>query len=294
MLSVQARIIGDSELILNEGDRVYHLNLHPDEIAETVITVGDPNRVSMVSRYFDRIEVKQGKRELVTHTGYIGNKRLTVLSTGMGTGNIDIVLNELDALHNICFKTRQLKAETKSVSIVRIGTSGAMQPEIPIDSFLLSQSSIGFESLLHYYQMEQTEEEDTFLDALEEYFAGELPVRPYMSSTAQKFETMFGPEVIMGITVTCGGFYAPQGRQLRAMPRIRDFIERLAQFSYQGKRMTNFEMETSAIYGLSRVLGFDCCSLNLMVANRHHKKFSTDMDAAMDRMIRFALERLTA
>lgn len=289
------RVIGESELILTGGgERIYHLNLQPDEIADTIITVGDPDRVPTVSKYFDSIEVKQQKRELVTHTGYVGNKRLTVLSTGMSTGNIDIVINELDALHNICFKTRQQKKETKQVSIVRIGTSGAMQPDIPVDSFLLSEGAVGFESLMLFYDMIHTKEEDELLAALKEHFSGELPIDPYMIFVSPNFLNLFGDSVMKGLTVTCGGFYAAQGRHLRAKPKMGDFVERLAKFSHDGHRMTNFEMETAGIYGLARVLGFEYCSLNLIVANRYHKEFSQNADKKMESLIQFAIEKLTA
>lgn len=290
-----AKAIGESELILtHEGERIYHLNLQPGEIADTVITVGDPDRVPMVSKYFDSIEVTQRKRELVTHTGYVGKKRLTVMSTGMSTANIDIVLNELDALHNICFKTRQIKKESKRVSVVRIGTSGAMQPEIPVGSFLMSEAAVGFDGMLHFYNLEHTAEEQALLNALEEHFEGSLPIAPYMSFVSPKFLAMFGSDVIKGVTVTCGGFYAAQGRILRAKPKMAGFVDRLARFTHDKYRMTNFEMETAGIYGLARVLDFDYCSLNLILANRYHKEFIPNPDTAMDELIRLTVERLAA
>ncbi|MCD6047460.1 MAG: phosphorylase [Gammaproteobacteria bacterium] len=289
------QVFGESELILtHEGERIYHLNLHPDEIADTVITVGDPNRVPMVSKYFDRIEVVQAKRELVTHTGYVGNKRLTVLSTGMSTANIDIVLNELDALHNICFKTRKVKSNTKRVSVVRIGTSGAMQPDIPVGSFLLSEAAVGFDGMLHFYDMHHAAKEATLLASLQQHFQQGLPIAPYMSFVSPKFLSMFDPHVLKGITVTCGGFYAAQGRNLRAKPKMSDFVDKLAQFAHDNYRMTNFEMETAGIYGLGRVLGFDYCSLNLILANRFHKQFIPNPDEAMDRLIKLTIEKLAA
>ena len=285
----------ESELILTPEGRIYHLNLLPHEIADTVITVGDPERVPLVSRHFDHIEVKQRNRELVTHTGTLQGKRLTVLSTGMGTGNIDIVLNELDALRNIDFETRTLKPHIKPLNLIHIGTTGALQETTPVDSPVFSEAALGFDSLLHFYNFEETAEEQNIVRALSQYFQGELPVMPYCVSVSRNFSQRFSDiAYYKGITATCSGFYAPQGRLLRAQPRLHDFVDKLAMFSYQHQYITNFDMETAAIYGLSRLLGFNYCSLSLVVANRAAGTFSRNAGPAMNQLIEQTLQKLVA
>lgn len=284
--------IGESELILN-GQRIYHLDILPTEIATTVITVGDPNRVAQVSQYFDRIEIKRAHREFVTHTGYIGNQRLSVVSTGISTDNIDIVLNELDALHNICFETRQIKAQLAPLTIIRLGTSGAIQADIPVDSFVLSQSALGFDGLMHFYDAAKSFVNTPLSQALTAHFGEALPVTPYYVEATPRLQSLFNSFTIQGTTVTCGGFYAAQGRILRAQPQYPHFIDALTRFNYHGQRFTNFEMETAGIYGLSHALGFECCSISAIVANRANKTFSSQPDIAIDRLIQTTLEHLT-
>jgi uridine phosphorylase len=287
--------IGESELIINPEGCVYHLNVHPSEIAPTIITVGDPGRVATVSKYFDRIEHKKEHREFVTHTGYIGNKRLSVVSTGIGPDNIDIALNELDALVNIDFNTRLPKTEHTSLEIVRMGTSGALQHDIPVDSLVVSTFGIGLDNLLHYYNYTENAEVSFLRNSFIQHTALERSaLQPYMVEGSihllNKFPTRAGYH--HGITVTCPGFYAPQGRQLRLAPAFPHLIDALSTFENGSHRITNFEMETAAIYGLGKLLGHQCLSISTIVANRQSKTFSNDSNAAVEKMIQESLKLL--
>ncbi len=278
--------IAESELILNARGAVYHLNVRPEEIADTIITVGDPGRVSQVSRHFDDIEIRQEHREFITHTGRIGNKRISVVSSGIGTDNIDIVLNELDALVNIDFNTRTIHPEKKSLNIIRIGTCGSLQGEIPVDSFIAGTHGLGIDNLLNYYLLEPNEEENLLLQQfvtqtqLNSQFS-----RPYIATASMGLLKHFVTDFYTGITVTCPGFYGPQGRVLRLGLRQPDLIDALTHFSYGLHRIVNFEMESSAIYGLGKLLGHQCLSLNAVVANRITKTFSKDGTAAVENLI---------
>ncbi|WP_430425663.1 nucleoside phosphorylase [Maribacter litoralis] len=282
-----------AELVINEDGSIYHLNLLPEDIATTVITVGDPDRVSQVSRFFDTIEVKKGKREFHTHTGHLNGKRISVISTGIGTDNIDIVLNELDALVNIDFETRTLKKEHTSLNIVRIGTSGAIQPDIPIDSFLISKYAIGFDGLLHFYEhgsINYPKIEDAFI-AHTSWNANKA--RPYVLSYSEKLGKLFTDNRIrLGFTATNTGFYGPQQRQLRIKPSQMELMEKLSTFSYNDIQLTNLEMETSGIYALSQLLGHEAVSLNCILANRSTGEFSVTPTESVDRLIEFCLKRL--
>ncbi|NNM59642.1 MAG: nucleoside phosphorylase [Legionellales bacterium] len=287
-----SRIIAPSELILNQDGSVYHINILPEDLAETIILVGDPGRVPAVSKYFDRIEVKKQKREFVTHTGYFNNKRVSVVSTGIGTDNIDIVLNELDALANIDFQKRQVKEKLTSLTLVRLGTAGALQPEIELDSFVLSSHGLGFDCLMTFYDAIFLPEEIQLLAEAKKHF---LPLTPfYLASGYLPLIEKFAPHCTVGITATCAGFYAPQGRILRGEAKEKDFISKMHTFRAQNHRITNFEMETSGIYGLGRMLGHHCCSINAIVANRITQRFSSDPYAAIDRMIQMALPIATS
>lgn len=287
-----SQIIAESELILNQDGSVYHLNILPEDVAEIIILVGDPGRVPAVSKYFDRIEVKKQKREFVTHTGYFNGVRISVISTGIGTDNIDIVLNELDALVNIDFKKREIKEKLTSLSLIRLGTSGALQPDIELDSFVISSHGLGFDCLMSFYDLAFTEEELHLLSQAKEHF---FPLNPfYIASGNSSLIEQFAPFCTVGITATCAGFYAPQGRILRAEAREKDFISRMHTFQADKNRITNFEMETSGIYGLGIMLGHRCASVNTIVANRITQQFSTDPYAAIDRMIQMALPIATA
>jgi uridine phosphorylase len=278
--------IAESELIINPRGAVYHLDLRPEEIAGTVITVGDPDRVKEISKYFDSIEVKRQHREFISHTGLIGKKRLTVLSSGIGPDNIDIVINELDALANIDFETRTIKPKLTALNIIRIGTSGSLQADIPVDSFVASTHGLGIDNLLNFYRHEQNEEEKQLLQSFVTHtqLLGQMSY-PYISGVAASLIKHFGREFHHGITVTCPGFYGPQGRVLRLGIRNPDLINRLTDFRFGQHRITNFEMETSAIYGLGKLLGHNCLAINAIVANRIKKEFSKDGKAAVENLI---------
>lgn len=287
--------LGNSELILNPDGSIYHLNLLPEDIATTIITVGDPDRVSSVSKYFDSIEVKKQKREFHTHTGRLKGKRITVLSTGIGTDNIDIVFNELDALANIDLETRKVKPNKIQLSFIRIGTSGSIQPNIPVDSVVMSTSAIGLDGLLHFYDSGQHANHD-----LENKLTGFLgwdnfKVHPYAVDFDKNLGDIFRSNRIrFGITCTNSGFYGPQGRNLRLSPKIVDFNERLAAFTYQNQQITNLEMETAGIYGLAKMHGHRAVSLNAILANRATGEFSKAGGKTVDDLIKYTLERLVS
>ncbi len=282
--------IAESELILNSRGAVYHLDVRPEELAPTIITVGDPDRVPEVSKHFDRTESKHQHREFVTHTGYIGQKRLTVVSTGIGTDNIDIVLNELDALVNIDFTTRTVKPSLTRLQIIRLGTSGALQENVPVDSFVVSSHGVGLDNLLPWYEFENTQEEKVLLDA----FRQQVKLRPgsaspYLLSAAASLAGRFTEGYITGITVTCPGFYAPQGRALRGPLSHPELLEQLTAFRQDNHYISNFEMETAGIYGLGRVLGHDCLSISAIVANRIRQEFTKDGALVVENLIKQSL-----
>ncbi|CAN5599313.1 nucleoside phosphorylase [soil metagenome] len=285
--------IPESELILNKDGSVYHLNLLPEDLADIVINVGDPDRVAMVSDYFDHIEVKKQKREFVTHTGVYKGKRMTVLSTGIGTDNIDIVYNELDALVNIDLKTRQIKDQLKALNLVRIGTSGSLQADISVDSFVCSTFGLGLDGLLNFYNLVNDEEEEQLIQVFRNHFPnqGVFP-QSYLSRASSKLVELLSPGMSTGITASCSGFYAPQMRQLRLAPSRTDLIEKLNSFQYGELRITNFEMETGAMFGLAKLLGHHCCAVNLIVANRIVQKYSEKHEQSMHVLIDTVLDRL--
>lgn len=283
--------IAESELIINSRGAVYHLDLRPEELATNIITVGDPDRVVEVSKYFDVVEFKRQHREFVSHTGTIGKKRVTVVSTGIGTDNIDIVLNELDALINIDFDNRFIKPEIKSLNIIRIGTSGSLQADVPVDSFVASTHGLGLDNLLNYYRLEHNEQENQLLHSFSTHTQLHSGIcQPYISTASGSLIKHFVNGYHQGITVTCPGFYGPQGRVLRLGVKNPQLIDRLTQFNFGQHRITNFEMETSGIYGLGKLLGHHCLSLSAIVANRIEKKFSNDSASAVDKLIRQSLE----
>jgi uridine phosphorylase len=287
--------IGESELIINARGAIYHLDLKPGELANNIITVGDPDRVSAVSKYFDKVEIKKQHREFVTHTGNIGAKRISVVSTGIGTDNIDIVLNELDALVNIDFETRSIKNTLQQLNIVRVGTSGSLQAYIPVDSFVVSTHGLGIDNLLNFYRHEQNEEEKQLLQS----FVTQTQLHnrfsyPYIGGASASLMKYFVEGYHRGITVTCPGFYGPQGRMLRLGLSNPDLVNRLTQFRFGQHMITNFEMETAGLYGLSKILGHHCLSLSAIVANRLTKEFSKDGNAAIERLISKTLETISA
>lgn len=279
--------IADSELIINQRGAIYHLDLRPEEIAHTIFTVGDPARVAQVSKHFDSIEHKSAYREFITHTGYLGKKRLTVISSGIGTDNIDIVLNELDALANIDFETRTVKPEHTTLQFIRLGTCGALQPDIPVDSFVAATHGLGIDNLLHFYRFQHNEEESQIIQS----FVTQTQISyPYIFSGAPSLIKHFVHGFHHGITVSCPGFYGPQGRTLRIGLAQPDLPEKLSSFSFGHHRICNFEMETSAIYGLGKLLGHHCLSLNAVVANRINKQFSANIVNTVEKLIQTALE----
>ncbi|HEV7333520.1 MAG TPA: nucleoside phosphorylase [Flavisolibacter sp.] len=287
--------IAESELIINGRGAIYHLDVRPEELAQTVITVGDPDRVVEVSKYFDTIEVKRQHREFVTHTGRVGKKRISVVSTGIGPDNIDIVLNELDALVNIDFKTRQIKPSLTALDIIRVGTSGSLQEDIPVDSFVASTHGLGLDNLLNYYRLEHNEQESQLLQSFVTHTQLHAQITiPYISHASGSLLKNFVSGFHQGITVTCPGFYGPQGRVLRLGIKNPELIDQLTEFRFGPHRISNFEMETSAIYGLGKLLGHHCLSLSAIVANRIAKEFSKDSAATIDRLIKTTLENLSA
>jgi len=282
--------IGASELIINDRGAVYHLNVRPDELADTIITVGDPDRVAQVSKYFDRIEHVCAHREFITHTGFIGNKRLSVMSTGIGPDNIDIALNEVDALVNIDFNTRLINEQKKSVSIIRMGTCGSLQGEVGVDQLVAGTHGLGIDNLLHFYKMQNNAEEKAILSAFEQHTQITThKVQPYIASASAGLLKHFTEGYSHGITVTCPGFYGPQGRILRLPLQMPNLVDQMTSFRYGNHHIANFEMETSAIYGLCNVLGHQCLSINVIIANRVKKEYSKDMAKAVDNMIQKSL-----
>lgn len=281
--------IASSELIITPKGTIYHLDLAPHQLAHTIITVGDPDRVGEVSKYFDSVTHKAKHREFVTHTGFVGKKNISVVSTGIGPDNIDIVLNELDALVNIDFETRLPKEQLTSLSIIRLGTSGALQADVAIDSLVASSLGLGLDNLMHYYQYPAINN-----DLLEAFILhthlNNSPIIPYLAPSSQKLLSHFNDGYTKGITVTCPGFYGPQGRVLRASIAQPELINRLSSFKFTQHRITNFEMETSAIYGLGALLGHQCLSISTIVANRVLQTFSKDGQASVDNMIKTSLE----
>lgn len=286
--------IATSELVLNKDQSIYHLNLHPEDLADTVITVGDPDRVSQVSAFFDEIELKKGKREFITHTGSYRGKRISVLSTGIGTDNIDIVLNELDALVNIDLKTREISDELKALNIIRIGTSGAIQEDIPLDSFLWSEYAIGLDSLLHFYDSEHLQHAEMQQAFLQHTSWDTKRSEPYIvKGSGELGQLLCQGEVVRGFTATNVGFYGPQGRQLRLSTPDAAMKEKIASFRHGNRRITNLEMETSGIYGMAALLGHRAASMNCILANRATGEFSQRPEEATRDLIAYVLECLS-
>lgn len=283
-----------SELILNPNGSVYHLQLLPGQVADTVITVGDSDRVEEITKHFDSIEFTVQNREFKTQTGLYKDKRITVISTGIGTDNIDIVLNELDAVVNIDLQKREIKQELKSLDIVRIGTSGSINQNVPLDSFLLSEMSIGFDSLMHFYEskgVEETEATQKFINHTGWFLKKS---EPYIIKGSQKLIDIFkSSQTQSGITATNIGFYGPQGRVLRLPLQDSDINKKLASFEYKGLNITNMEMETAGIYGMAKLLGHRAISLNAIIANRITGEFSADPAEVVKKLISYALDRIT-
>ncbi|HMK05443.1 MAG TPA: nucleoside phosphorylase [Ferruginibacter sp.] len=287
--------IPESELIINSRGGIYHLDVRPEELANTIIVVGDPDRVRKVSKHFDRIEHQLQHREFITHTGYIGNKHISVISTGIGPDNIDIVFNELDALANIDFETRVIKKELTKLNIIRFGTSGSLQADIPVDSFVASSHGLGLDNLLNFYSYEKTAADAAMAEAFISQAKLDTAItNPYAFSCSEILLKKFGEGYHKGITVTCPGFFGPQGRILRLGLSSPGLVDKLTHFSFNNHRITNFEMETSAIYGLGKLMGHECLSINAIIANRVIKEFSKDSNAAVEILIKRSLEVLTS
>jgi len=282
-----------SELILNPDGSVYHLNLRPEHLATTIITVGDPDRVDSITKHFDSVEFQTKKREFHTQTGTYKGKRITVISTGIGTDNIDIVFNELDALVNIDLESREIKSQLTQLEIIRIGTSGSIQKEIPIDAFLISDYATGFDSLLHFYQSEHIQFAE-ISDALVKHTQWfNKKSQPYvLKSDDELLEKFSSDKTHKGFTATNVGFYGPQGRVLRLPVQDAGLNDKLASFNYEGMSITNLEMETAGIYGLSKLLGHKALSMNAIIANRATGEFTQNPKKVVDDLITYTLDRL--
>ena len=286
-------ILKPSELILNDDGSVYHLHLHRENVGDTIILVGDQDRVPRISQHFDQIDCKIRKREFVTHSGTLNQKRLTVISTGIGTDNIDIVLNELDACVNVDFATRKPKEERTSLNFVRIGTSGALHEEIPVGSFLLSEYALGLDGLVYYYDFRQRAEEQVMEERLLHHLGWDQRLaKPYLIRASDELVRLLSPDMIKGITVTATGFYGPQGRSLVFESSQTKMHDSFRTFKEGPLRITNLEMETSAIYGLSRLMGHKACTCCVILANRFTGEFVKDAQEHVDRLIEIVLERL--
>ena len=285
------RTLSETDLILNQDGSIYHLNLLPHDIASTIITVGDPDRVAEVSKYFDQIELKKGKREFITHTGYIGKSRISVVSTGIGTDNIDIVINELDALVNIDLDTRTEKESATTLNFIRIGTSGSLQPNLPMGSLLASSHAIGLDSLMHYYQHDKNETDLAFVAYVNNYFKS-ANINTYIEACSHYLKSKIAFDLSTGITLTAPGFYAPQGRNTRAGQMHGNLLEKMIRFNYKGQVITNLEMETAGIYGLANALGHRALSINAILASRVNFEFSKQPNKVIEQAIQKVLERV--
>jgi len=286
--------IGNSELILNNDGSIFHLHLRPEQIGDSIILVGDPGRVDSVSKYFDKVIFKEQNREFVTHTGELNQHKISVISTGIGTDNIDIVVNELDALCNIDLQTREPKTETKRLNLVRIGTSGALQPDIPVDTPIASMMACGFDGLLNFYA-----DRNSVCDLdIEKKFKADLSwnsllTAPYFVSASDDLLNKIAFDMRKGVTISAPGFYGPQGRVLRLPIVDPNINDKISAFDYEGKKITNYEMECSAIYGLSKLLGHNALTICSIIANRMRKEFSKDYKVGVEKLIQTVLERLT-
>lgn len=286
-------IIPESELVLNDDGSVYHLHLKGEHVADTVILVGDPGRVAQVVDFFDSVEFQASNREFVTVTGSYRDQRFTVLSTGIGTDNIDIVMNELDAAINIDLQSRSPLPHRKSLNIVRIGTSGALHPDIPVDSFVISTHGLGLDGLIYYYDYQFTDNESDIMTVLNKHLKWNSNLAtPYIVAASEKLIDRLGRGMISGITATATGFYGPQGRKLNIKLKNRQMHQLFRSFEYQGHRITNFEMETSGLYALGKMLGYQCCTCCAIIANRVTKRYSKDHKSVINQLIKLVLDRL--
>ncbi len=282
-----------SELIINPDKSVYHLNLKPGDVADTVLLVGDQGRVQSISKYFEKIDYKKQNREFVTHTGYYKGKRITALSTGIGADNIDIVINELDAAVNVDLNTRQLKDNHRSLKLIRLGTSGAIQPDIDVDTNVASAYAIGLDGLLYFYKFDKEVIEENMMNSFIEHtnWATELS-KPYIVKNSGELLNTIAYDMTQGITVTAPGFFGPQGRELRIPLAYPGLNSKFENFKFSNQRITNFEMETSAIYALGKILGHETLTICTVIANRINKQYSLNYNKAVDKLIKTVLDRL--
>lgn len=284
--------ISETDLILNPDGSVYHLNLLPKHISDTVITVGDPSRVYMVSEFFDDVEFEMNKREFITHVGKYKGKRITVISTGIGTDNVEIFFTELDALVNVDLKTREPKARRKKLNVIRIGTSGALQEDIPVGEHLASQYSVGFDNLMTFYNLQMSEYEQEIGQDIQQTL--KLPFTPYVVEGSSSLRQAIGAEMVTGNTITTPGFYAPQGRVVRLPIKYPKLLEDLNYYHHKASDFwfTNFEMETAGYYALARLLGHEALSVNAIIANRIKNKFAKDPHKVVHRLIEKVLDAI--
>lgn len=285
-------MIPSSELIINADGSVFHLHLLPEQLADNVILVGDPGRVELIASFFDSIECSVKNREFVTTTGYYKSTRITVCATGIGTDNIDIVVNELDALANIDFTTREIKAEKRSLNLVRIGTSGGLQPYLDINSFVISHKAIGFDGLLNFYANRDAISDLPFEESLKKQLNWKPQLTsPYVVSASEKlFNKIKDEDFTSGVTISAPGFYGPQGRVLRLPIAMPDINERIESFEFENQQITNYEMECSAIYGLAQLLGHQACTVCLIIANRRSKNANSDYHGQMKKLLKKVLD----
>jgi uridine phosphorylase len=286
------RYFPPSELVLNAEGAVYHLGLTPKDIAHKIILVGDQDRVGMVSSFFEHVEHRSQHREFVCHTGTYKGKRISALSSGIGTDNIDITMNELDALVNIDFEERKQLSSHTSLEIIRIGTCGLLQPDIPLHAYVLSTHAFGLDNIAHFYEIPFTDDEEKLNEHICNHLGLPSGIHPYLCASDEPLDQkLLGPNVHQGITVTSSGFYGPQGRQLRIPNRVKDLNGLLSSFNSKGKKVTNFEMESSALFSLGRALGHACATICLGVANRPNMAFSKGYEKEMNGLIHYVLDR---
>lgn len=283
-----------SELVLDKNGRVYHLGISPDQLAETVILVGDQDRVALISEFFESVEHRSQHREFVCHTGTYNGKRISVISTGIGTDNVDIVINELDALVNIDLEKRINKEQLTSLKLVRIGTCGILQPEIPVHSYILSSYAYGLDNVAHFYPFEFSEEEHAIAADLTTHLGLPPTIHPYCTAASGELTALLSSDLThSGITVTSSGFYGPQGRSLRLGVRNNNINEQLTEYRNGNLKVMNFEMESSALFALGKAMGHHCTTICLGVANRPNMQFSKGYDEPMNELVRYVLDRLT-
>lgn len=284
--------LSEADLILNPDGSVYHLNLLPKHISDTIITVGDPARVYRVSQYFDDIEFEMNKREFITHVGKYKGRRVTVISTGMGTDNIEIFFTELDALINVDLKTREVRSKKRKLKVVRIGTSASLQENIPLDSHLVTEYAVGFDSLMNYYDLPMDPMEQSVGKDIQKKTG--VPITPYVVRGSSLLKQQYAGDMISGNTITAPGFYAPQGREIRIPLKYPSLAADLTDYHYKPAdfTITNFEMETAGYYAMARLLGHEVLSVNAIIANRPKQQFSKDPNKVVDGLIKKVLSRI--